>query len=102
VDSAGLAQGETFEATVDVPEGKSLLVNLVYMDAPGTAAAAVALVNNLDLMVQDKVSDSKVNNHEIVEIKNASAGNYKIVVKATNVPMGKGGKQPFALVYTVL
>lgn len=103
VDSAGLAQGETFVANIDVPAGKSLLlVNLVYTDAPGAVAAAAALVNNLDLKVNEKESASKINNHEMVELKFPAAGTYKIEVRGTNIPMGKNGKQPFSLIYTVL
>lgn len=105
VDSA-VAQGEAFEATVQVKNGK-LLANLVYTDAPGTPSAGAALVNDLDLQVTGPMgqvfakSDS-INNNEIVELTDLASGTYKVIVKGTKIPMGKDGKQPFALVYTAL
>lgn len=101
-----VAQGESVDKTVMVKNG-TLLVNLVYTDAPGTPSAGAALVNDLDLVVTGpdgktySKSDS-INNHEIVELSGLSAGEYKISVKGNKVPMGNQGKQPFALVYTAL
>jgi hypothetical protein len=89
-----------------VAAGQKLLANLVYFDAPGSASAAQALVNNLDLVLVDASghetgSFDSINNHEVLELTNLAAGTYHIQVKGVNVPMGKNGKQPFALIYTV-
>ena len=106
VDSkAGVAQGENFETQVTVKAGEKLVVNLVYSDAPGTPAAAQALVNDLDLVVIDPSgsqhgSHDHINNAEVVELKAGASGIYKIQVQGVNVPMGMNGKQAFALVYT--
>lgn len=106
VDSAGVSAGEIAEITLNLAKGQNLLANLVYFDAPGTPSAAVALVNNLDLILvtpdgQQLGSRDSKNNHEILELSNLPGGTYKLLVKGTNVPMGKAGKQPYALVYTV-
>ena len=104
---AEVAQGEEYKATVKVSGGK-LLANLVYTDAPGTPSAGAALVNNLDLVVTSSTgavvfnSTDAINNNEIAELSNLAAGTYQISVKGTKIPMGKNGKQPFALVYTAL
>jgi serine protease AprX len=106
-DSAtGVATGEILEQKVSVSQGQ-LMVNLVYTDAPGTPSSGAALVNNLDLIVMDSsgkvLSQSDaINNAEFFEKKGLAAGVYTIQVKGTNVPMGKAGKQPFALVYSAL
>jgi hypothetical protein len=110
---ADVAQGDEYKMTVQVTNGK-LLVNLVYTDAPGSPSAGVALVNDLDLQVvavnKDgslsatpvfKSNDS-INNNEIAELSNLAPGTYQISVKGTKIPMGKNGKQPFAVVYTAL
>ncbi len=104
---AEVAQAEESNLTVQVKNGQ-LLVNLVYTDAPGTPAAGPALVNNLDLSVTDAsgkvvfASTDAINNNEVAELSGLANGTYQISVKGTKVPMGKNGKQPFALVYTAL
>lgn len=105
---ASVGQDETVNQEVQVKNGK-LLVNLVYTDAPGTPSAKAALVNDLDLVVAKKGSEGAVriltkadsiNNHEIAELSNLEAGTYVVTVRGTKVPMGKDGKQPYALVIT--
>ncbi len=105
---ASVAQGEEFSQTVQVTDGR-LLANMVYTDAPGTPAAGAALVNDLSLEVSGPVgaADAKVytsgdtvNNHEVQELSGLPNGTYKVAVKAVKVPMGKDGKQAFALIYT--
>jgi subtilisin family serine protease len=101
-----VAQGAAVEKTVQVKSGK-LLVNLVYTDAPGTPSAGAALVNDLDLSVTGPTGQTygkadSINNSEVVELSGLPAGAYKISVKGSKIPMGKEGKQPFALVYTAL
>jgi hypothetical protein len=103
----GVAQGETFERTIDLQNGQSLSANLVYTDAPGTPAAGQALVNNLDLIVvtpdgKELGSRDTINNAEVLELHALPAGTYKVQVRGVKVPMGKNGKQPFALVYTAI
>lgn len=103
---SSVAQGEAVDKSVTVKNG-TLLVNLVYTDAPGTPSAGAALVNDLDLMVTGPDGKTygkadSINNHEIVELSGLAAGTYKISVKGTKIPMGNQGKQPFALVYTAL
>ena len=107
VDSAdGIAQGETYSQTVVVKEGGSLLANLVYTDAPGTPSAGATLVNDLDLQVTNSqgeviTQNDHTNPHEVIELSSLKGGSYVISVKGTKVPMGKAGKQPFALISTV-
>jgi hypothetical protein len=104
-ETAGLATGEKFERTVQVVNGK-LLANLMYTDAPGTPSAGKALVNNLDLELVDAKgtvvagNHDTINNNEIIELSNLSNGTYTLRVVGKDVPMGKSGKQAFALVYT--
>lgn len=102
----GLGVGEVFEQKIRIKAGERLVVNLVYTDAPGSPAAGKALVNNLDLRVYNTaksielLSSDSVNNAEFVEVKAALGGTYTVEVSGVNVPMGRNGKQPFALVVT--
>jgi len=104
---AAVGQDETYTQTVTVAN-KGLLVNLVYTDAPGTPAAAVALVNDLSLAVTGANGaaisqvDDHINNNAVIEAKDLAPGTYTITVKGVKVPMGQNGKQPFALVATPL
>jgi subtilisin family serine protease len=106
-ERAGVAQGSSITYTVNVPEGKTVLVNLAYMDAPATPSSGKNLVNDLSLSIESNgqtllAHNDHINNSRIVELKSAAAGTYTIRVKGENVPMGKSGKVPFALVYSVL
>lgn len=102
----GVATGEESAINLNIQNGQSILANLVYMDAPGSPSAAAALVNNLDLILVDSsgreiASHDRINNHEIIERAGLNSGNYRLIVRGINVPMGKNSKQPYALVYTV-
>lgn len=104
-DKEGVAQGETRHASVSLQVGQKLTVNLVYTDAPGTPAAAQALVNDLDLVIvtpsgKEIASHDQINNSEVQDLTATEAGMYAINVRGVNVPMGQNGKQPFALVFT--
>jgi hypothetical protein len=60
-------------------------------------------VNDLDLQVvgpagEVKSLDDRSNNTEMLELKGLSAGTYRVVVKAINIPQGKQGRQPYAIV----
>ncbi|MGZ3745482.1 MAG: S8 family serine peptidase, partial [Pseudobdellovibrionaceae bacterium] len=100
----GLGQGEQETFTVVLNKPGSILANMVYTDAPASPDAAVALVNDLDLSLsgngQNVAPNDHVNNHEVIELSNLPAGSYTLTVKASKVPQGKNGKQPYALVYT--
>lgn len=112
-EKTGVGAGQEISYQVKVKKGAKLLVNLVYTDAPGTLSAGKALVNNLDLVVEGPkkrsaaqavvfASQDNTNNNEIAELEGLESGTYTIKVKGTDVPMGKDGKQPYALVYTSL
>ncbi|MCC2679054.1 MAG: in-like serine protease, partial [Pseudobdellovibrio sp.] len=102
--NAGVATSEAKEFKLDVPAGK-LVANIVWTDAPGSTNASKALVNDLDFEVVlpgGKVisANDAINNHSFVQA-DASAGTAIVRVKGVNVPMGKNGKQPFAVVVSV-
>lgn len=104
-DSRGVATGETETAKFTVSEAGHLVVNLVWTDAPGSANASKALVNDLDLEVvlpngTVLAVNDQINNHALVQGA-TTAGDIEIRIKGMNVPMGKSGKQPFALVASV-
>jgi subtilisin family serine protease len=102
-DTVGVGLSESKATTVPVSAGSGLLATLVYTDAPATAAAAKALVNDLDLQIISPSGktyqlNDHVNNSEMLQLSQLEAGDYRVVVKGTNVPEGKNGKQPYALV----
>ena len=102
--SAAVATAETKEYTLTVPAGK-LMANIVWTDSPGSVNASKALVNDLDLEVvlpDGKVisANDQINNTSFVQ-SSTSAGTVTVRVKGVNVPMGKNGKQTFALVTSV-
>ncbi|MEQ1721963.1 MAG: S8 family serine peptidase [Pseudobdellovibrio sp.] len=104
-DSKGVATGETETAKFVVPKSGHLVVNIVWTDAPGSVNASKTLVNDLDLEVvlaNGKVlsANDQINNHSFVQGA-VEAGEVTIRVKGLNVPMGKAGKQAFALVASV-
>ncbi|MFP5519807.1 MAG: S8 family serine peptidase [Bdellovibrionia bacterium] len=96
----GLNEERTFE--VKVNRRAKFTANLVWTDAPGSSAASKALVNDLDLTLTGEnvkvASNDRINNHEMIELI-LEPGVYSLVVRGHNVPQGKAGKQPYALVY---
>jgi len=106
VDSkTGVGQGDQETYTVTLNKPGKILVNLVYTDAPASPDAATALVNDLDVSLSMSghtiaAPQDRVNNNEIIEQGDLSAGTYTITVQGVKVPQGKNGKQPYALVYT--
>lgn len=87
-------------------EGQSVLrVALVWTDAPGSVAAAVVLVNDLDLEVvykgqtylgNGKGTADRLNPVEVVEIMiDGSASDVEVRVKAKSINVGP---QPFSVV----
>jgi len=60
------------------------------------------LVNDLDLKVtapdgKEFLLSDRTNNHETIEITDLVQGQYTVSVVGNNVPQGKNGKQPYAL-----
>ncbi len=106
VDSkAGVATGQSSEVTLNADHAGLLQVNLVWTDAPGSVNSSKALVNDLDLEVvlpdgQVISQNDQINNHAFVSVPTA-VGVITIRVKGVNVPMGKAGAQPFAVVASV-
>lgn len=101
-NKAGAAQGEEVIVAVKSSGGR-FLANLAWTDAPGSPNAAQALVNDLDMSLVGpqgvvKLAQDKVNNHEIIEFDSLPAGDYQLIVRGAKVPMGRAGKQPYALV----
>lgn len=104
-DSQGVETGATEIKKFVAPRAGHLTVNIVWTDAPGSANASKALVNDLDLEVilpDGKILavNDQINNHSFVQGA-TNAGEITIRVKGVNIPMGKAGKQPFALVASV-
>lgn len=105
LDQAGaVATSEVKEYKLEVPAGK-FVANIVWTDAPGSVNSSKALVNDLDMEVTlpgGKIisANDQINNHSFIQSQ-VSAGTVTIKVKGTNVPMGKNGKQPFAIVATI-
>lgn len=97
-ERAGVGLNE--EMTYTIASNTGIKATLVYTDAPGAANAAKALVNDIDLQIvspggQLVASNDRTNNAETLTAQ--GAGSYTISVKGVNIPNGKAGKQPFAL-----
>lgn len=102
-EKAGVGLNE--EKTFSLTALNGVTVTLAYTDAPGSANAQKALVNDIDLVVttpsgQVLTKNDRTNNVELIETKSGGKGLYTITVKGVNIPNGKAGKQPFALVAT--
>jgi serine protease AprX len=107
-EHVGLSTGQSKEFDVTVDGTKPLKVTMAYTDAPGTAAAARTLVNDLDLTVVDangktyfpngRSDKDAVNNMEEIDLLTPAAGTYKVIVTGANVPQGKNGAQAYGLV----
>jgi uncharacterized repeat protein (TIGR01451 family) len=112
--ASGVDTGATEPYTYSVQSGQPFKVTLVWSDAPGSAGAGAALVNNLNLRVtapdgtstywgnhfsggwsQSGGSADTVNNVENVYVQSPTAGSWTVEVVGQNVPQGP---QPFALV----
>ncbi len=114
--TTGLLTGEYVEFAVEVTDAtQPIEATLVWTDYPSTPAAAINLVNNLDLIATEPggavyrgnfyaagqsstggTADA-INVEECVQRNLPSAGTWILRVEAANVPFGP---QPFALVVT--
>lgn len=105
-DTEGLDTGEcnTYRYVVGTSE-VPFRATMVYSDYPASPAAAIALVNDLDMMVttpngettypNGKDEPDDLNNVEAVNIPSPQPGIYRVTISGTNVPEGP---QPYALV----
>ncbi|HBQ21251.1 MAG: hypothetical protein A2Z91_00130 [Deltaproteobacteria bacterium GWA2_38_16] len=108
-DAMGVKKGITKEYRVAVTDlTKPLRATLVYTDYPATTSAAKSLVNDLDLQVisssgrkyfaNGETTPDRTNNVEGIDILKPTKGEYIVRVVGYNIPKGKNGAQPYALV----
>ncbi|MBI3019133.1 MAG: S8 family serine peptidase [Deltaproteobacteria bacterium] len=110
-DTQGIGESEERTYSIKIKnEQEPLRVTLVYSDYPGSPAVAKALVNDLDLTVQDSSGQvfypngrnerDEVNNVENIDLTDLKAETYVVRVRGTSVPLGSGeqSRQPFAVV----
>lgn len=105
-EKQGVGTAEEKTTSVNIKEGASLRITMTYVDAPSSASAAKALVNDIDVKVlfpSGEVQELKdrVNNTEMLELNHLPGGEYRVVVSGINVPTGKSGKQPYALLISL-
>jgi len=104
-ETSGLSTRIKRTVTFQNNSAAGLSVTLVWTDYPSTPAAALNLVNDLDLTLTDPSSTTyypnglatpdRTNNVEVIDLSNPSTGEYTIAIYANNVPYGP---QAFALV----
>ncbi len=112
-DTAGIGTGGSVNYSYTVAGGQPFKVTLVWSDYPSTEAAALNLVNNLNLVVtapggavyRGNVfsggwsatggSADTVNNVENVYVQSAAAGTWTVSVQGASVA---NGPQPYAVV----
>ena len=118
-----VAGGKTFTHTIDVPaDAVNLRVTLAWMDPPADLQATTALVHDLDLLLRTPDGQTSIlpwvtsavpnidslsapahrgidtlNNQEILNVAQPTAGSYQIEVAGTVIALAKN--QPFYLVY---
>lgn len=104
-EQKGLAVGESHAYPIQVNASSKLTATLVYTDAPASAGAAKSLVNDLDLVLVDEQGKETtlrdtVNNSEMIEVE-IEGGAYEVQVRGSNIPQGRNGRQPYALLVSV-
>ncbi len=109
----GLAQDQSISYSFTIENcaeksdcAQSIYANLVWTDAPGSANAAVALVNDLDMELTFPDghvlrSEDHVNNLEKIELSGLMPGTYQLTIKGYRVPEAPRGGQSFALIYSI-
>ena len=118
-----IAQGNINNHVINIPSGATQVRFMVYWsDVPGAVGADFALVNDLDLVVNDPTNNTflpwildptpdpvalntpatngpdHLNNMEQVQINNPTAGDYTLDITGFNVPMGP---QAYFIVYEI-
>jgi len=112
-DTVGLETGDSAVFTINVAgDSRPFRVALCWSDYPGTMQAALILVNNLDLTVISPTGTEykgnvwsagqsqtggiydTLNVEECFRLNSPALGEWKVKVKARNIPQGP---QPFAL-----
>ncbi|MCA9980063.1 MAG: S8 family serine peptidase, partial [Anaerolineales bacterium] len=107
-EHAGLNTSDSYQATFKVLNSGPFRATLVWTDYQGTEASFGALVNDLDLVVEDPNGTLYLGNEVLVGGRDATNnvegvdlmpinGTYTVTVSGFNVPQGP---QPFALVVT--
>ena len=97
VDRLPYSHGATLAYTVTTTNEAPLDVQLCWIDCSGDPSASLALVNDLDLVVSNKMTGAvwfgnavdggdRVNNNESVRIPSAPAGEYAVIVRGASVP----------------
>lgn len=97
IDRIPFIDGETYTVRVTVTNAAPLAAQLVWTDYPGEYGAAMALVNDLDLVVSNETTGAvwhgngvdggdRTNNVESVRIGLAEVGTYSVMVKGVCVP----------------
>ncbi len=119
-----VAQGATNNHTIAIPSGITQVRFMLYWsDVPASAGASTALINDLDLVVNDPTNNNllpwildptpnpvtldnpatngadHLNNTEQVLINNPDAGNYTLDISGFNVPVGP---QEYFVVYEII
>jgi serine protease AprX len=109
-ETTGLKTTESKTYSVTAQPGQIVRATLAYTDAPASAGAAQALVNDLDLKIVDQQGKTyfpnhldgpdEANNTEMVEFTTVSGGSFTVVVTGRNIPKGMEGTgaQPYALI----
>lgn len=104
LEGPALHTGGGTQIVIQVEGGAPLTAALAYGDYPSALAAAVNLVNDLDLLLVDPAGQphhpnglagpDALNNVECIDVAAPAPGLWTLRVTATNVPQGP---QPFAL-----
>lgn len=100
--------GEVKEHVVQIEKpGQKLKLTMTYSDLPASASASRALVNNLDVSVEDSSGTvlasgtDALNNDEQLTVHGLQVGTLKIKVIAKNLPLPLKKPQEYALVLQV-
>jgi subtilisin family serine protease len=118
--SASISQGGSNSHNINVPSGaKQLRVMVYWTDYEGSVSSSIALVNDINMQVEDPGSTSynpwklnpssenslavrgidNLNNMEQVTIDNPTTGNYTINIDGFSIPQGP---QEYFVVYQVV
>lgn len=120
--TSSIGQGDSNIHTITLPaNAKSLRIMLYYHDREASPNAAKDLVNDLNMRVVHSIGTlnpwvlnhspnpatidnpavrgiDSMNNHEQVTLNDPPSGNYQIIVKGHDIPMGN---QPYVVIYEV-